>query len=150
MATKEARWVIGHRVSPVETDSDYAILQIVTPPQTPGPPPHFHDPETELFLILSGEMEVICDGRTQTLKAGESVVIPRGSVHTFRNATDKEVTWITAFSPSRFTQFFVDFGVPASIPGALQQSVSEAMIQRVVAGCSKYGMNLATMPAPSR
>jgi mannose-6-phosphate isomerase-like protein (cupin superfamily) len=149
MATKEARWVIGHRVSPVETESDYAILQIVTPPQTMGPPPHFHDSEAELFLILSGEMEVTCEGRMRTLKTGESVVIPQGSVHTFRNATDQEVTWITAFSPSRFAQFFVDFGVPASIPDALQQSVSEAMIQRVVAGCSAYGMNLAAMPVPA-
>jgi len=149
MATKEARWVIGHCVSPVETDSDYALLQIVTPPQTMGPPPHFHDLEVELFLILSGEMEVTCEGRTRTVKAGESVVIPRGRVHTFRNATDKAVTWITAFSPDRFAQFFVDFGVPASIPDARQQSVSEVMIQRVVAGCSKYGMNLATMPTPA-
>ena len=148
MATQGARWVIGHRVSTVETEGDFGLLHIITPAHTPGPPPHYHNDASELFLIVRGTMEVTCDGETFHLSAGQSTNVPRGSVHTFRNATDSEVEWITALSPRGFEAFFTEFGVPVDEPDSQARSVSPEMIQRVVAGCGRLGMIITDMPAP--
>ncbi len=142
-------WVLGHRVSPVETGADFGLLSIVSPPLAEGPPPHYHNDAVELFLILEGRMDVMCDGQWRSLGAGESLVIPRGAVHTFRNPADTEVKWITTFAPRGFERFFQDFGVPAERERARESSLSDEMIQRVVADSASYGMILATPGQPT-
>jgi hypothetical protein len=62
-------------------------------------------------------------------------------VHTFRNeAEDEEVRAITGFEPAGFEAFFEEFGYDASLPNAFEKSVSEETIQRVIEGCSRFGM----------
>jgi mannose-6-phosphate isomerase-like protein (cupin superfamily) len=148
MATQAARWVIGHRVSRIDTEGDYALLHLITPSKTPGPPPHYHEDTTEIFFIIKGEMDVMCDGQWMHLKSGESFVIPRGAVHPFRNDSSQDVEWITAFSPKGFERFFHDFGVPVDQAGAREASVSEEMIGKVVSGCGQYGM-IVQLPPPA-
>lgn len=41
---------------------------------------HSHDHD-ELFLIVSGELDIEMRDRTETLRAGELIVIPRGTEH---------------------------------------------------------------------
>jgi hypothetical protein len=84
------------------------------------------------------------DGEWTSLGPGEYAEVPRGIVHTFRNDGDEEVRMITGFEPMGFEDFFREFGVDASEPGAFEESVSPAMIARVVEGCERFGMVLAT------
>lgn len=148
MATQATRWVLGHRVTPVETGSDFGLLSIVSPAKAGGPPPHYHNDAVELFLILEGRMEVMCDDTWHSLKAGESFLVPKGSVHTFRNPDEVEVKWITTFAPKGFERFFEDFGVPVERSGAQEESLSGDMIQQVIARCGSYGMILAAQATP--
>jgi len=134
------RWVLGHLIAPVETGGDFGLLLVTTPPKTEGPPPHFHEDASELFVILEGQLDVMCDGEWRTLAAGESFVAPPMSVHTFRNATDAPVKWVTTFSPAGFERFFDDFGILASTPGAQEASVAPDMFEKVGAKCQEYGM----------
>ncbi len=143
MGKQKPRWVLGHRVTPVETGADFGLLSITSPAKADGPPPHHHEDAVEMFLILEGTMEVLCDGRWNRLGAGESFVVPKGSVHTFRNPCDAEVKWITSFAPRGFERFFDDFGVPAERKDAREASLSGEMIQRVTSGCAAYGMILS-------
>lgn len=135
-------WVLGHRITPVETLGDYALLQGVTPAGVPGPPPHYHEDATELFLVTKGRLEVIVDGQWRTLAVGESTCVPVRAVHTFRNPDPVEAQWVTAVSPRGFERFFTDFGVLVEQAGSFETSVSEASIARVIAECSRYGMIL--------
>jgi quercetin dioxygenase-like cupin family protein len=49
---------------------------------------HTH-PGDEISYILEGEVELLIDGQpARTVRAGESVVIPAGTVHDAHNATD--------------------------------------------------------------
>ncbi len=143
MSNQKSRWVLGHRVTPVETGADFGLLSITSPSRAEGPPPHFHEDAVELFLILEGTMDVTCDGQRHTLAAGDSFVVPKGSVHTFRNPGEAEVKWITTFAPRGFERFFEDFGVPVDRENAREASLSGELIQRVVSGCAEYGMILA-------
>lgn len=135
-------WVIGHRITLIETLGDYDMALAMTPANTPGPPPHYHENEAELFLVLNGEIEIIMDGQWSKLQAGESVVVPKGVVHTFHNKTSQDVDWVTTWSPKGFAQFFKDFGFDANQEGAFQKSVSEEVIKSVIENCNKYGMIL--------
>jgi hypothetical protein len=58
----ESAWVLGHRVRPWETDESYGMIEVVSPPKVPGPPPHFHKADREFFLILKGALEVMTAG----------------------------------------------------------------------------------------
>ena len=42
---------------------------------------HKHDETDELFLILEGEFEMDFRDRTVTVKAGELLIVPRGTEH---------------------------------------------------------------------
>ena len=67
-------------------------------------------------------------------------MIPVEGVHTFRSPLEGECRFVTTWSPRGFEGFFLEFGVAVEEADAFERSVSEEMIQRVVTGCSKYGM----------
>jgi quercetin dioxygenase-like cupin family protein len=142
----ETAWVLGHRIRRWETDESYGLIEVISPPKVPGPPPHLHKSEREFFLILNGELDVMTNGTWQTLRAGNFVELPPNTVHTFINNTAQDVAWITGWRPKGFQKFFRDFGIPAVDALARERSVSPEMIQRVVASCESYGMYLATRP----
>ena len=133
-------WVLGHKVTYVETIGNYSLLEVTVTPNVPGPPPHYHNDAPELFHIINGKLDVLHEGIWRTMEKGESLIIPKHSVHTFKNSTPEESRFITTWSPRGFEGFFLEFGVPVDEEDAFNKSVSDEMIQRVVAGCSKYGM----------
>jgi quercetin dioxygenase-like cupin family protein len=61
------------------------------------PPPHFHPSQDERFEVLEGELRAVVDGDERTLRAGDSLDVPRGAVHKMWNPTDEpaRVTWQT-------------------------------------------------------
>lgn len=52
-------------------------------------PAHIHGRQEERFLVLSGRMGVRSGGRERLLEAGEEVVVPPGTPHTFWNASPR-------------------------------------------------------------
>ena len=145
MHDQRPRWVLGHRITPIETIGDYGML-LVEMGQAQGPPPHHHEDASELFYITEGTLEVMCDGEWTRLERGQSFNVPQGSVHTFRKDSDNACSFITAFSPRGFERFFFEFGVPVEQPDAEAMSASKEMVARVVSGCAAFGMILAPPP----
>ncbi len=60
-------------------------------------PWHQHDEEDELFLVISGHLEIDLKEKTLQLQAGEMVVIPKGTQH--RPRAQEEVH-VLLFEPS--------------------------------------------------
>ena len=119
------------------------MVQIVSLPNVPGPPPHHHDEASELFYVIEGQLDVMVNGEWRVLRSGQSLCIPPGTVHTLRNNSDTDCRWLTAWSPRGFERFFVDLGVPAEQEDSQAESVSDARIQSVVERCGDYGMIVA-------
>ncbi|MDC1067834.1 cupin domain-containing protein [Candidatus Kapabacteria bacterium] len=44
-------------------------------------PRHKHDNEDELFMVISGKMEIEFDDRTETIAKGEMIIVPKGVYH---------------------------------------------------------------------
>ena len=143
MNNNKTLWVLGHKVTYIETIGDYSLMEVSVTPDIPGPPPHYHIDAPELFHLIDGKMDVMIDGTWHSLTKGDSIMVPKNSVHSFRNTGSIESRFITTWSPRGFEGFFLEFGVPVTEENAFEKSVSDEMIQKVVSGCSKYGMILA-------
>ena len=59
-----------------------------------------HDhPFEEAYVFLDGEIEAELDGEAHTLRAGDIVFAPVGSVHGFYNVSQGRVRWIETQAP---------------------------------------------------
>ncbi|TDQ33144.1 cupin domain-containing protein [Zeaxanthinibacter enoshimensis] len=149
MKQENAYWVLGHKVEPHQPSGDYDMVVGETPKGVPGPPPHHHDKYNEVFFVLEGQMDFMVNGKVQRLKAGESIDITPGTVHTFSNSGDKACRWLNLHSPKGFLSFFEAFGVPQNEEGAVERSAKPEVIRAVIEKCSHYDMHLAPQPASS-
>ena len=77
--------------SPAETSGESVEMEITLPPGAPGPPRHLHPRQEERWDVLEGELTVFLDGRWRSLRAGDSLSIPRGHAHTLRNRSGETV-----------------------------------------------------------
>ena len=140
MKNSTTKWVLGHKVTAYPTTGDYDLMLGETPPQVPGPPPHFHNSYKESFLVVEGEMEFMVNGEVQLVKAGESVDIPPQTLHTFGNKGDVPCKWVNIHSPKGFAGFFEQMGVAADEANAQEKSVAPDLIQEVIKNAGHYDM----------
>ncbi|MBL8118568.1 MAG: cupin domain-containing protein [Anaerolineae bacterium] len=70
-----------------DTDGQRLVLDMICSPGggAKGAPIHIHPKQQEQFYIQSGVGEFVLDGRTFYAFPGETVVIPAGAAHTWRN-----------------------------------------------------------------
>lgn len=59
---------------------------------------HDHENEDELFFVVKGELTIEFRDRTEVIKAGEMIVVPRGVEH---KPIAKEEVWIMLFEPAQ-------------------------------------------------
>jgi mannose-6-phosphate isomerase-like protein (cupin superfamily) len=61
---------------------------------------HYHPEQEETYRVLDGTLEVFREGRWEALAAGESLTVPRGAVHGFRNASGVPVRFLNVHRPA--------------------------------------------------
>jgi len=144
---ESTKWVIGHQITPKKTTGDYDLVIGETPAHVPGPPPHYHNSFSEVFVVMEGEMDFIIDGEPRKVTAGESVDLAPGTLHTFGNNSDARCKWINIHSPKGFLRFFEQMGVSVKEDNAFEKSVHEEVIQKVLQTAAEYDM-LITREAP--
>lgn len=64
---------------------DPLVMRFRLVPGCGSPPPHVHPHATEVFKVEEGEFEMLVQGEWRTVRAGETVTVPPGNRHTFRN-----------------------------------------------------------------
>lgn len=140
MKNNTTLWVLGHKLKPHQTTGNFDMVVFETPAGAQGPPPHAHGTYEEAFLILEGEMEYMLNGEIKTFRAGESVDVPPGTLHTFNNKSDKPCKWINIHSPKGFYSFFERFGVPENEENAPSKSLDSSLIEQVIQTAQDYDM----------
>lgn len=71
-----------HEHLTISTSSDdVLVMEAIWTSAGHMPPPHFHPAQEERFEVLEGSLRTIVDGVQRMLHAGESLDVPRGSVH---------------------------------------------------------------------
>ena len=141
-------WVIGHRVTILHADAGFTYVDVVSPPRIPGPPPHRHRDCAEFFHVVEGTLEIFVGDERLIVGPGESVFVPRNTVHTFFNPGPSDARAITVFNPGGFEHFFRDMGVPVHELGARERSVEPSVIDRVIRESLRYEMELVLTRKP--
>jgi mannose-6-phosphate isomerase-like protein (cupin superfamily) len=75
---------------------------------------HIHPLQDERFEVLAGKAAFTIEGVDRVLGAGETVEVPAGTRHTFRNAGDDEMRVVFEFRPApesteRFYELYFGF-----------------------------------------
>lgn len=65
---------------------------------------HYHPEQEETYRVLEDTLEVFRDGRWNAVPAGESLTVPRGAVHGFRNASEAPVRFLNVHRPALVVQ----------------------------------------------
>jgi quercetin dioxygenase-like cupin family protein len=92
-------------------------LGLATVPVGNGPPPHLHEREDELFIILEGQYRVFADGEWAEAGPGSVVFLPRGGVHTFHVVGPQPGRHWVLTTSGDFERFYAQCGEVFAQPG---------------------------------
>jgi quercetin dioxygenase-like cupin family protein len=90
-----------------DTGGKYAQWLSITQPGG-GPPPHLHEREDEWFYVLEGRVSFLVEGEWIEAGPGSGAFLPKGSVHTFKNAGDVPLHMVLTVAPAGFEDFFAE------------------------------------------
>lgn len=103
--------VLGERivckVRGAETFGRFAVVEETTPAKG-AIPPHFHNRTDEIIYVLEGEYEIVLDGKMSIARAGNMLVIPRGTTHSLKNRLTGSSRLLAIITPSGFENFFAE------------------------------------------
>lgn len=104
-AAKESHYVLGETLTPMLTHAMGSAIEIFDTKGVPGggPPPHKHKWE-EIYVVLSGRMEVLVDGKTRVLGPGEFAHVPADTPHAYKTLDDTH--FLTIVSKGNAAVFF--------------------------------------------
>lgn len=92
-----------------------ALIDAFIPPGG-GPIPHVHLRDVEAFLVLEGQLSLFADGKLAQAGPGDTVVLPTGIPHAFRNRTTQPVRMLILTAPAGFDRFVSLVGSPSDTP----------------------------------
>ena len=78
-----------------------ALIEALVPPGG-GPIPHIHLRDFEAFLVFEGQLSLYADGKLASAGPGDSVILPTGLPHAFRNRTSEPVRMLIVTAPAGF------------------------------------------------
>jgi quercetin dioxygenase-like cupin family protein len=97
-----------------------------------GPPPHRHLAEDELFTITEGSITFTAGEATRSVSAGESVFVPRGTRHSYRNEGTTAARMIAVYTPAGMEGWFREVCTPVDDPSAPPPPLTEELIGRML------------------
>lgn len=75
------------------------MFEFTMPPGARVPAPHFHEAVDEAVYALEGVTTTALDGGTHELRPGQSLLIPRGAVHTHENLHPETARALIVMTP---------------------------------------------------
>lgn len=105
----ESHVILGETLRPMLTNAMGSAIEIFDTTGIPGggPPPHKHKWE-EIYVVLSGEMEVMVDGKTTRLSAGGYAHVPADTPHAYKTLDNTH--FLTIVSKGNAAKFFKEVG----------------------------------------
>jgi len=89
-------------------DTKLAITWVDVKPGS-GQTPHKHFPE-QVYVIIKGEGRMRVGNEEEKVMEGDLVYIPSNTVHSIRNISDKDLSYISASTPTFNIRSFYESG----------------------------------------
>ncbi|AEL25314.1 cupin domain-containing protein [Cyclobacterium marinum] len=91
----------------VGSDTDNQIVEWVDDVEPGvGIPPHIHTKEDEIFRVIEGQIEIMVDGKTTVLKAGDTAFAPKNIPHSWTVVGTEKAKMITSAFPAGIEMMF--------------------------------------------
>ena len=140
-----AVWVVGDRytikASGEETGGAFALVEALVPPGS-GPPPHIHRWEDEAFYVLEGELLFHVDGRDIAAGSGSWVTLAKGSLHHFKNASDRPARMLIVVTPAGLERYFLEVGRAAGDGDGEAVAPTPEDFEKLLAVAPEYGLEI--------
>ena len=137
--------VVGDVVRFLATGEDtrgrYAVWEAIVPPGG-GPPPHVHSREEEGFYILEGEIAVTVDDKRVVATAGTFANLPVGSLHTFKNESDRPARMLISVASAGVEQMFFEACRPVPNGTVVAPPPTKEEIEKLLEVAPKYGIEI--------
>jgi len=128
-----------------QTGGGYSLMWELCP-RGSGPGPHYHD-QDELFFVIDGEITYLAAGKELKAPSGSFVLIPRGTVHSFR-VDSETATLLNSYTPAGFERTIIELGEAAQarvIPPAARPAIPGGM-DAAMTLFQEIGMHLVSEP----
>jgi len=132
--------VMKQQLSGEETNGTFSLFENRSGGQSKTPI-HVHANDDETLFIMEGEMKALIAGREQTIRAGESVFLPRGIPHQLMNTSGSPSHYILLCTPSGFEGFLAEGG-HLKMEGEEIGPPSPEDIERLKVAAPKFGITL--------
>ena len=86
-------------------DGDLSLMERTLPPGGRRPPPHRHTNCSEAYFVLDGLISVTVEDQDMQVGPEGFVLVPRGTAHTFGNATDRPARLLVIHAPAMDAYF---------------------------------------------
>lgn len=128
-----------------DTDGKYALWEAFVSPGG-GPPPHTHSREEEGFFVLKGEVTFLLGDKRLVAGAGMFVNMPVGTLHAFKNETDRPAKMLISVAPAGLEKMFFEVGVP--LPGGAMTALppTKEEIDKLLVVAPRYGVEIKLPP----
>ncbi len=122
-----------------DTDGKYATFEAIVPPGS-GPPPHIHSREEESFLVLDGVITFQLGEERIVADEGTFLNMPIGSLHCFKNDTDKPARMLISVAPAGLEKMFLEIGQPLDDDAISAPPPSQMEIEKLLQAAPRYGV----------
>jgi mannose-6-phosphate isomerase-like protein (cupin superfamily) len=78
-------------------------------------PPNRHQWAVEMFFVLKGEAIAMCDGKSATIKAGDSLLVPPTGTHLIKNTGSTRLYTLTVMVPNEDFSELIRSGIPSEL-----------------------------------
>jgi uncharacterized cupin superfamily protein len=102
-----------------------------------GPPPHIHNAEDELFVVLEGELRLEVDDRTIQAAVGSVLYVPKGTRHAYSNVGTAPARMLFLYTPAGMERMFQEIGTPAQ-PGTITPAPGPEDVAKLLSVATKY------------
>ena len=124
-----------------DTNGKYALWEALVPPGG-GPPPHVHSREEEGFYILEGEITLQVGDKRLVATAGMFANMPVGTLHSFKNESDKLAKMLISVAPAGLETMFFESGVPLPEGSTTALPPTKDEIDKLHAIAPRYGIEI--------
>ena len=118
--------VSGERITflqtAADTDGELLEFELELTPDGSVPGAHVHPAQEERFHVLSGRMKFRRGWRRVVAEAGETVVVPAGTVHRFENAGDEVARCRVEVVPALDMEQLLETTVELAMEGNVMRS----------------------------
>ena len=88
-----------------QDNGDLSLMERTLPPGGRRPPAHRHMNCSEAYFVLEGSVSVVVEGEQLLLGPEDFLLVPRGTAHTFGNASDTDARLLVIHAPAMDAYF---------------------------------------------